>query len=74
MQIGQRRLVGKPLHQCFQTQQLARIARVFPFLVGDDDQGMRIGLAEAAVGDQLFGFFPRHHVVGDQVGDGLGQR
>jgi hypothetical protein len=74
MQIGQAGFFSQPLRQRFQAQEFARTARVFPFLIGDDDQRMDIGAAVAPVRHQLFRIFFWHQLVGNQVANQLRQR
>jgi hypothetical protein len=73
VKIGQPRLRRQPLGQDFEVQQLARLARVLPLLVGDDHQRMHVSARAAPVLGKLIGYFLGYQLVGDQVGQHLRQ-
>jgi hypothetical protein len=73
VEVGQLDLFREPLGECLEVQELARVPRVLPFLVGDHDQRVRVAAREAAVRGELVGDIARHQPVRRKIGEDLGQ-
>ena len=67
VQVGQADLAGQPLGERLQVQDAARVARVLPLLLGDEDQRVGVAAAQMPGGEQRIGCGLLGEAVGDQV-------